>query len=620
MQQVDKLAALRAEMNKAGIQGFLIPRADEFLGEYVPERGERLAWATGFTGSAGLAVVLTGDKALVTTDSRYKIQVGQETDPALFDQKICGLAGVADWIIENAAKGSAIGYDPKLHTFHQIEDIEKNLTAKGVTLKPLDHNPLDAAWHDQPGMPMDKVENFPVAIAGLTAEEKRDMIATKINDAGATAAVLTAGDSIAWLLNIRGNDVPHTPFALSYAIVHSNGDVDWFIDPAKIPPDVHAHLGNRVQVHAPDRLDDGLKALAQKSISENKPVMLDPAHSPVWFKQVLESQSAKTLMTEDPCILPKACKTPQEQAAIRNAHLRDGVAVTKFLCWLDKHPDPSSLTELDIADKLLDFRKMDKGFRDTSFDTIAGWGANGAIVHYRATPEKHAQISTPGLLLLDSGAQYQEGTTDITRTISIGEPTQKMKDAFTRVLKGHIGVASIKFPKGTSGQTIDVLARQSLWADGKDYGHGTGHGVGCYLSVHEEGGGISAKSKRPFEEGMVVSNEPGYYEEGEFGIRIENLVMVRPTWDIGGRPGLCFETLTLAPIDRRLIVESLMTHEETAWLDQYHARVEREIGPHLDAGELAWLKEATKPLKKPSAAGPAVSGSRPPPAPRMSGP
>ena len=598
MEQDKKLEALRAELKSRGVDGFLIPRADEYQGEYVPARAERLAWLTGFTGSAGQAAVLA-QKALVVTDSRYEIQVKKQVDQAAYETLITDQAGYAAWLADHGKAGQVIGYDPKLHTPAQIAALEKALKPKNIALKPLDTNPLDAVWHDQPEAPLDPVENFPESIAGRSARDKREDIAATIAKAGADTAIITLPDSIAWLLNIRGADVPHTPLALSNALIHANGDVDWFVPAAKIPADVKASLGNHVQVRDPAELENALKALSGKT------VLFDPKRSSIWFAQMLQNAGASILKQDDPCILPKACKTPEEQQAIRNAHLRDGVAVTKFLIWLEKEGVKGSLTELSVAERLEDFRRADPAYRDNSFDTIAGWAGNGAIVHYRATQESHAAIKPPGILLLDSGAQYSDGTTDITRTVTLGAPGEGVREAFTRVLKGHIGIAAIRFPEGIAGQHIDILARQALWEVGMDYGHGTGHGVGCYLSVHEEGGRISLAGTQPFKPGMVVSNEPGYYKEGAFGIRIENLVLVKEDGlaQQGGKKMLSFETLTLVPFDRCLIKAELLSPREIQWVDEYHARVAKALAPHLDASEKQWLAEATAPLKKPDAAG-----------------
>lgn len=599
MEQAAKLSALRAELKTQGVDGFLIPRSDEYQGEYVPASAERLSWMTGFTGSAGIAAVLTS-KAVVTTDSRYELQVVDQVDAKHFETRITTMAGLAQWVGQNAARGSVIGYDPKLHTPAQIAALDNVLRHSGIGLKPLDKNPLDAIWANRPSVPMDQVEVFPESIAGRSARDKRESIAADIVKMGAQAGVITMPDSIAWLLNIRGTDVPHTPLALSTAIVHENGDVDWFIPSAKIPADVVAHLGNHVQVKDPSTLEASLKSLAGKT------VQFDPKRSSVWFRLVLDGAGVNVLERDDPCVMPKACKTPEEQNAIRNAHLRDGVAVTKFLCWLDSEGVKGNLTELDVVDRLEAFRKLDAGYRDGSFDTISGWAANGAIVHYRATPESNAAIIPPGILLLDSGAQYQEGTTDITRTVTIGAPGEDVREAFTRVLKGHIGISSVRFPAGTNGGQIDILARKALWDVGMDYGHGTGHGVGCYLSVHEEGGRISQVGTTPFKPGMVVSNEPGYYKEGAFGIRIENLVLVKDDGKAahGNANMLSFETLTLVPFDRRLMKLDLLDASEIAWVNDYHARVAKALTPFLNAEENKWLAEATAPLKKPNAARP----------------
>lgn len=606
MNQIDKLNDLRAQLTAQALDGFMVPKADEFQGEYIPARAERLQWLTGFTGSAGAAVVLA-DRAVALSDSRYRVQIKKQVDAGLFEIVEGGTPEMGKWLVQNAPTKAVIGYDPKLHTPAQIEALQKILKDKDVTLQPVARNLIDLVWADQPGPPTALVEVFSESTAGRSAQEKREDIAAAVIKQGGVATVITMPDSVAWLLNIRGTDVPHTPFALSNAIVHADGKIDWFIDPAKIPGDVRAHLGNHVQVLPPDTLGDALLALAQKSAQEKKPVLFDHKNGSIWFKQTIESGGGTLKDVEDLCLLPKATKTMAEQKAIRAAHRRDGVAETKFLCWFDREAGKGHLTELSVAEKLEEFRRQQAGFRDTSFDTIAGWNANGAIVHYRATDEDHAAIVPPGILLLDSGAQYNDGTTDITRTLAVGEPTPEQKKANTLVLKGHIAIASVVFPEGTRGADIDILARQPLMRHKMNYGHGTGHGVGIYLSVHEQGGGISKAALRPFKPGMLVSNEPGYYKEGEFGIRIENLVMVVANGVIDDglkTPALKFETVTLVPIDKRLIDLSLMADDEISWLNDYHAQVAREIGPHLDPDELLWLQEACAPLKKPEAAGP----------------
>ncbi len=609
MEQANKLALVRAQLTKHKIDGFLVPKADEFQGEYIPARAERLQWLTGFTGSAGAAVVLK-DRALAMSDSRYTIQIRKQVDAHDFEIVDGTSRKMGEWLADNAAEKAVIGYDPKLHTPAEIQMLQGLLAAKNIKLQPVKKNLVDLVWKDQPGAPMQLVEIFSEKVAGRRANDKIDDIAADIVKKGGLAAVITMPDSVAWLLNIRGTDVPHTPFALSNAIVRKNGTVDWFIDPAKIPAKVHAHIGNRVQVLHPDKLQDALQALAGESKKDKMPVLFDHKNGSIWFKQVIEGKGGTLKDVEDLCLLPKACKTPAEQKAIRASHVRDGVAETKFLCWLDHEAPKGKLTEVSVAEKLEEFRAQQKGFRDTSFDTIAGWKANGAIVHYRATEEDHAKIKPPGVLLLDSGAQYNDGTTDITRTIAIGKPTKEQMKANTLVLKGHIAVASHVFPAGTRGVDIDVLARRPLMQNKMNYGHGTGHGVGIYLSVHEQGGGISSMALRPYKPGMLISNEPGYYKQGAFGIRIENLIMVVDDgfMEDGKTPAMKFETVTLVPIDKRLIDVSLMEAAELKWLNDYHKRVEREIGPHLEPAEKKWLKEACAPLKKPDAVWPFEPG------------
>ncbi len=609
MEQANKLATLRAQLTKHKIDGFLVPKADEFQGEYIPARAERLQWLTGFSGSAGAAVVLK-DRALAMSDSRYSIQIRKQVDAQAFDIIDGTSLKMGAWLADNAPEKAVIGYDPKLHTPAEIQMLQELLNDKGIKLQPVKKNLIDLVWKDQPGAPMQLVEIFSEKVAGRRADDKIADIAADVVKKGGLAAVITMPDSVAWLLNIRGTDVPHTPFALSNAIIRKDGTVDWFIDPAKIPAKVHAHIGNRVQVVHPDKLQDALQGLALESKKDKLPVLFDHKNGSIWFKQVIEGKGGTLKNVEDLCLLPKACKTPAEQKAIRAAHLRDGVAETKFLCWLDREAPKGKLTEVSVAEKLEEFRAQQKGFRDTSFDTIAGWKANGAIVHYRATEEDHAKIKPPGILLLDSGAQYNDGTTDITRTIAIGKPTKEQMKANTLVLKGHIAIASHVFPAGTRGVDIDVLARRPLMQNKMNYGHGTGHGVGIYLSVHEQGGGISSMALRPYKPGMLISNEPGYYKEGAFGIRIENLIMVVDDGCMqdGKTPAMKFDTVTLVPIDKRLIDVSLMEAAELKWLNDYHKRVEREVGPHLDPAEKKWLKEACSPLKKPDAVWPFEPG------------
>ena len=592
----EKLASLRDQIKKEGVDGFLIPRADEFQGEYVPPSANRLAWLTGFTGSAGAAAVLS-KKAFVISDGRYTIQIKQQVDGKYFETGDSNDTSLEKWIGANAQSGARIGYDPRLHTPSQIAALEKNLKEKNIALVPVNVNLLDAVWHDRPAFPSGMAEIYPEEYAGRSAAEKREQIAQGLRESGAKAAVLTMPDSIAWLLNIRGSDVPHNPFVLSYAIVADNGDVDWFVDPAKIPAEMAAHLGNRVRVCKTKELEGALAALSGHT------VQLDHTRASVWFKNTLERAGAKVADKKDPCIDLKACKTPAEQKAITQAHVRDGVAVVKFLKWLDDEAPKGKLTEIGVEKKLLEFRKAAGGLRDTSFDTIAGWAGNGAIVHYRATPETDKIIAPPGILLVDSGGQYLEGTTDITRTVAVGKPTAEMVENNTRVLRGHIAVARMRFPDGLTGEQLDIVARAPLWDVGRDYAHGTGHGVGAYLSVHEAGVGISFRANSKFKPGMLVSNEPGYYKESAYGIRIENLIFVREDGKSeAGKPMMRFETVTLAPIDRRLIDADMLTSDELSWLNDYHARVYKTLLPKLDAAEKKWLAQATAPISKSTAA------------------
>lgn len=575
-----KLSALREVLQKEGVGGFIVPRTDEYQGEYVPPCAERLRWLTGFTGSAGTAIVLA-DRAVVMSDGRYTIQLKQQVDADLFELADSTQVSPAQWMAANAG-GRTIGYDPRLHTPREVKAWED----KGIAMKPLAANPLDAVWADRPAAPAATVEIFPMTYAGQSAADKLDDIANTIEARKAQAALVTLPDSIAWLLNIRAADIAHIPVALSYGIVSADGMFDWFIDAARVPAGVMESFGNRVSLRGPEDIGTALEAFSGKR------VMVDERRTSVWFTERLKSASAEIIDAKDPCIAPKARKNRAEQAAMRTAHVRDGVAVTKFLKWISKEGPREKLTELDAEAKLEEFRRMAPEYRDSSFDTIAGFGPNGAIVHYRADEKTNRAIEMWNLLLLDSGAQYMDGTTDITRTIAIGTPTDAMKTHYTLVLKGHIAVSSARFPAGTTGAQIDALARAPLWQHNLDYAHGTGHGVGCYLSVHEEAASLSPRGVEPVEAGMIISNEPGYYREGEYGIRIENLVLCREdgTCVSTGKPMLAFETLTLAPYDRHLIAADMLTPDEKFWLGTYHKRVYAELSPHLDEETREWLK------------------------------
>ncbi|MBV8889960.1 MAG: aminopeptidase P family protein [Alphaproteobacteria bacterium] len=596
----ERLARLRRELAGRGLDGFIVPRADEHQGEYVPPRGQRLAWLTGFTGSAGLAIVLTGragDRAALFVDGRYTLQAAAQVDAGLFEIRHLVEEPPPHWLGQALPAGSAVGYDPWLHTPQEVGRFRVAAEQAGASLQSLARNPLDRVWDDRPAAPLAPALPHPEVFAGESAASKRARLGQTLAAEGVEAAVLTMPESIAWLLNIRGGDVPHTPLPLSFAILRRDGQVDLFIDPRKLVPGLDKHLGNAVAIAPPERLGPALDALAQGGTR----VQADPATAASWVFDRLAAAGAQIHRAPDPCLLPKACKNTVELDGTRAAHRRDGVAVARFLAWLAREAESGELREIAASDRLEAFRRDGEHFRDLSFPTISGAGANGAIVHYRATPETEKRLLPGTLYLLDSGAQYLDGTTDITRTVGIGKPNAEMRDRFTRVLKGHIALATARFPRGTSGAQLDALARLPLWRRGLDYDHGTGHGVGSYLGVHEGPQRIAkGGSAQPLLPGMIVSNEPGFYKTGAYGIRIENLVLVQP-WETAAteaseRAMLCFETLTLAPIDRSLVEPALLDAEETAWLDGYHARVRETLTPLLDAGTAAWLADATRPL------------------------
>ncbi len=609
----EKLAALQAQLAAQGLDGFIVPHADEFQNEYTPPSAERLAWLTGFTGSAGIAVVLR-DKAVVMSDGRYTEQLKLQVDKQTFAAQ--DETDVAAWLGDNAKPGAKIGYDPKLHADSELRWWLKDLKSKKIEFVPLSSNPVDAIWTNRPAAPSSTVEIFPEAIAGRSAADKREEIAKDVKDAGGHAVVIAQPASIAWMLNIRGKDVPMVPVALSYAVVRDNGDTDLFIDPARITPDVRTHLGNHVTVRDPAELDQALADLAGAAAAEGKPVLTDPVRTAVYFRTALQNAGAAVEDMEDPTRKSRVIKTPQEQKSIIETHVRDGVSMVRFLKWVEEEAPKGNLTEIDIAERLRAFRDMDSGIVDDSFNTICGWAGNGAIVHYHATRETNKTITPPGILLVDSGAQYREGTTDITRTVAIGPPTAEMRENFTRVLRGHIGVATAIAPEKTLGAQFDAFARRPLWEAKRDYDHGTGHDVDCYLSVHGAGGAITKIREIPLRIGMLVSNEPGFYKAGEYGIRIENLVLIK---DAGAREGtdgkkrmMEFETVTLAPIDRNLIVPEMMSGDELQWLNDYHERVYQTLAPRLDASTAAWLRNATAPVKKNDSAPDLGNRPRPP--------
>jgi len=584
------LSALREELARQGLDGFVLSRADEHLGEYVPPSAERLAWLTGFTGSAGLAIVLS-DRASVFTDGRYTLQLAEQTDPALWERKHVTDEPPQSWLAANAPAGARIGYDPMLFA----EEAIARYAEAGITLHPVARNPVDAVWTDRPPPPAAPARPHPLRFAGRSADEKRAQIAKALTDTKHDAVVLTEPSSIAWLLNIRGGDVPFTPFALGFAIAHADGGVELFMEPAKLPEATRAWLGNAVSIGAREALGPALAKLAGKR------VRVDPSGSPVWFAQRLREAGAIVVSGPDPCLLPKACKNEVEQQGARNAHVRDAVAVCRFLHWVSEHAARGGETEMSAAARLLALRQDEEGFRGESFPAISGAGEHGAIIHYRVTPQSDRSIKSNEVYLIDSGAQYPDGTTDITRTVWTGPEAapDDVRQRVTRVMQGHIAIATLVFPSGVSGAHLDAFARRALWAAGLDYDHGTGHGVGSYLSVHEGPVSLSRLARPiPIAAGMILSNEPGYYLPDHYGIRLENLLLVQPA-DLpsASTPFLRFETLTLAPFDTRLLDAAMMTPPERDWLDAYHARVLAEVGPMLEAATRAWLREACAPVK-----------------------
>jgi Xaa-Pro aminopeptidase len=587
-----RLAALREELKRQGLDGFVVPICDEHMSEYIGAYAQRLEWLTGFGGSAGAAVVLS-DRAAIFVDGRYTIQVRDQVDGRLFEYVGTAQQSVAEWLGANAADGSVIGYDAWLHTRDWVKQAAGKLAKSGASLKAVASNPVDAVWHDQPARPDAIMKPHGLEYAGRDAGEKRGEIARWLTEEKLDAAVITALDSVAWVFNVRGGDVTHTPVTLSYGVVHKDGSADLYVAPEKVTDDLRAHLGNQVALHSYDSFPAGLDALNGKAVA------VDPERAVAAIFSRLETAGAKIVARRDPSVLPRAMKNDTEIAGHRAAQARDGAAVSRFLHWLSIAGPAGGQTELSAAAKLLEFREATGKLIDTSFDTISGASSNGAICHYRVSEETNLPIVMNSLYLVDSGGQYLDGTTDITRTIAIGTPTAEMKRRFTQVLKGHIALATIHFPKGTTGGQLDTLARQFLWADGVDYAHGTGHGVGSFLAVHEGPQRIAAFGGQgePLRPGMICSNEPGYYKAGEFGIRIENLVLVEPLAIDGAELDMLgFETLTFAPIDRTCIDPQLLSPAELAWLNAYHAKVMDIVAPQLDGDALAWLEQACAPI------------------------
>ncbi len=587
------LPRLRAQMARQGLDAFLVPHEDEHGNEYLPEANERLAWVSGFTGSAGAAAV-TADGATVLTDGRYTIQVAAQVDPALFTVGDLVETGLSGWIAAHAKPGWTIGYDPRLHSPDALDRLRLAAARAGAELKPVEDNPVDLAWGDErPAQPQAPVSPHPLEHAGETSADKRARLGAALGELGADAAVLTAPSSVAWLLNLRGGDVIRSPLPISQVLLRADGTARLFLDPAKATPGLAAALGNEVVLEPPEAAAAALEEMRGRRVA------VDPALSSAWWFDALERAGAQVVRAPDPAALPRAVKNAAELAGARAAHLRDAAAVARFLHWLatDGQADPPD--EVETVGKLEAFREATGALKDLSFDTIAGAGPNGAVVHYRPTHATNRRVRPGELLLVDSGAQYEDGTTDITRTVAIGEPSAEQRERFTLVLKGHLALARVRFPAGTTGHALDALARAPLWMAGLDYDHGTGHGVGSYLGVHEGPQRIAkAANGVALAPGMILSNEPGYYKPGAYGIRIENLQAVTPPQEVegGDRALLGFETLTLAPIDRRLIEPELLDAGERAWLDAYHERVRAEVSPLVEPQVAAWLAQACAPL------------------------
>lgn len=592
----DRLHQLRQQLAAQGLDGFVVPLTDEHMSEYVGAYAQRLAWLTGFQGSAGSAVVLA-DRAAIFVDGRYTIQVRQQVDGTHWDYVGVPATSIADWLVAHAPAGARIGYDPWLHTRGWVADTRAALADKGATLIAVEANPVDAIWHDRPAPSPAALQPYDEALAGRSASAKRAEIGEWLQARGADTLVLSALDSIAWAFNLRGSDVAHTPVALAYALVHGDGTADLFVAPEKVTDAVRQQLGNAVRIQNRDAFAPALGQL------QGRRVAADPERAVAAIFDALEAGGARVLAVRDPVVLAKAIKNPAEVAGHKAAQARDGAALVRFLRWFETEAPKGELTEMRAADELRRFREATGKLIDLSFDTISATGPNAAIPHYKVTEESSLPIAPGQLYLVDSGGQYADGTTDVTRVMPVGTPSAEMKDRFTRVLKGHIGIATAIFPEGTTGAQIDAFARAPLWEIGCDYGHGTGHGVGAYLSVHEGPQRIAqpfypgGQALEPLRAGMFLSNEPGYYKAGEYGIRIENLVHAVDAGIAGAeQPMLRFETLTFAPIERTLIDRELLTPRERAWLDAYHAEVLALIGPQLDAETQAWLADKCRPI------------------------
>nr|WP_315381082.1 aminopeptidase P family protein [uncultured Sphingomonas sp.] len=592
----DRLSALRTQLAQDALDGFVVPLTDEHMSEYVGEYAQRLAWLTGFQGSAGTAVVLP-QEAAIFTDGRYTLQVRQQVSADQWEYVGVPATSVADWLGAHAPDGGRIGYDPWLHTRAWVEEARTALAEKGATLVPVTRNPIDAVWAEQPGPSDAPLAVLDEALAGKSSAAKRAEIADWLQGRNADAVVIAALDSIAWTFNVRGGDVTHTPVALAYTVIHADGTADLFVAPEKVTDAVRQHLGNAVRIQDRAAFAPALGGFAGKR------VVADPGTAVSAIFDALEAGGATVVALRDPVILAKAIKNPAEVAGHKAAQARDGAALSRFLKWFEETAPQGGLTEMSAADKLRTFREATGWLKDLSFDTISATGPNGAIPHYKVTEESSLPIERSQLFLIDSGGQYGDGTTDVTRVMPVGEASHEMQDRFTRVLKGHIAIATAIFPDGTTGAQIDGFARRPLWEAGLDFAHGTGHGVGAYLAVHEGPQRIAPPSYpggqalEPLRAGMFLSNEPGYYKAGEYGIRIENLVhIVERDIPGGDKPMLAFETLTFAPIERSLILPELLSPEERAWLDAYHAEVLAIVGPQLEGEERAWLEAKCAPI------------------------
>lgn len=596
----DRLRALREQLKSDRLDGFVVPICDEHMSEYVGDYAQRLGWLTGFGGSAGTAVVLS-EQAAIFTDGRYTLQVREQVDGRHWQYVGVPGTSIADWLKDNAPHGARIGYDAWLHTRGWAEAARRALKEKGAELVAVDRNPVDQVWFDQPSPSDARLIALEDQYTGRNSAEKRAMVADWLAESGLDAAVISALDSVAWTFNIRGDDVSHTPVALSFALLNKDGTADLFVEPGKLTDEVRAHLGNAVRLHPRSAFAPALEALAGQRIA------VDPDRSVAAIFNRLEAGGAHIVEARDPTVLPRARKNPVEQAGHRAAQKRDGAALSRFLHWLSVAAPAGSETELSAAARLHEFRAATGRLKDLSFDTISAAGPNGASPHYKVDARSNRPIEPGSIYLVDSGGQYLDGTTDVTRTVWIGpgEPTAEMKDRFTRVLKGHIALSLAVFPEGTRGAQLDTLARAALWQAGLDYAHGTGHGVGSFLSVHEgpqriaKFSGGQAGTEEPLLPGMILSNEPGYYKPGEYGIRIENLILVEER-TIDGAEGryFGFENLTWAPIDRALVDARLLTREELRWWDDYHARVSEIVGPQLEGEALEWLNAACAPLER----------------------